>query len=134
MGARDNLRNANKVAMNAMNAVDSTLERFSNNTQNNTQDNTINANEPIKSNKDTNNNVKDDIEKRNNGRPAKYREPITRLSISMVKSKRAKVDIAALFYGGSTTDYVNALIDKDLAENYEQYEAQKAVLDRFQKK
>lgn len=130
MGARDNLRNANKVAMNAMNAVDSTLERFSNNTQ----DNTINANEPIKSNKDTNNTVKDDIEKRNNGRPAKYKEPITRLSISMVKSKRAKVDIAALFYGGSTTDYVNALIDKDLAENYEQYEAQKAVLDRFQKK
>ena len=132
MGTRDKLKNANQAAMNAMNAVDNTLEQFSASKidNNNVSENKIESPASIIDEAP----VKTEEKKNPTGRPVKYKEPITRMSISLSESKKQKVDIATLFYGGSVTDYINALIDRDLQENYEQYEAQKAIIDKFQKK
>lgn len=68
------------------------------------------------------------------GRPKKWNEPYTRMTIVMSTDMRDKVETASTFYGGSFTDYVTALIEKDLEENLDLYNKQKELIQKFNRK
>lgn len=65
------------------------------------------------------------------GRPKVKTEDETLINIAIPISVYEQMNIAKACYGGNLTKYVNAVIIKDLAENYTKYETINNSLNSF---
>lgn len=132
MGARDRLKSAN---MQAMNAVDQTLESLNRNIV----EDKIKQPEVIPEVKieAANNEISNTIESDKNeiykkpGRPAKWKEEHTRISMMMSQELKNKIDTASIFFNNSITEYITTLIEKDLEKNFDIYKKQEELLKSF---
>ena len=127
MSARDRLKSANASFMNEsfkVNAVDHTINEINHRTVE--EKPTDEPSEEIVE--------KGETSAKKSGRPAKWTEPSKITSIKFTKELRQKIDVASIMYGGSITNYITTLIEKDLAENYEFYSKQKELLQSFSKR
>ena len=62
------------------------------------------------------------------GRPKTKFEPCKTVNISIPESVLADIDIAKAKYKDNLTEYINAIIKKDLAENMKEYRRLYALL------
>ncbi len=69
--------------------------------------------------------------KRKPGRPKQKVEETKIINVAVPESVITKLEIAKVCYKDNITMYINTLIEKDLAENYEKYENMYKQLNEF---
>lgn len=78
-------------------------------------------------------------EKKKSGRPTedptgkKKKDRCKTVNIAIYKEMFEKIDIAKASYGNNLTEYINALILRDLAENFEEYKRLYDLTHKFHK-